>query len=147
MEDTVMNSIRFYNAFNPVHRSLINDLFNNFTREDSQDDKNCGCIPANVIENENEFLIELSVPGFSKEQIRISVEKNVLVVKAEKNEENERKYLSREFGLQSFERRFVLSKKVNADNISASFNNGILEVTLPRKAEVAEKAAVEVEIQ
>lgn len=142
-----MNSIRFYNTFNPVHRSLINDLFSNFTREDSQDDKNCGCIPANVIENENEFLIELSVPGFSKEQIRISVEKNVLVVKAEKNEENERKYLSREFGLQSFERRFVLSKKVNADNISASFNNGILEVTLPRKAEVAEKAAVEVEIQ
>jgi len=142
-----MNSIRFYNPW--VERSLLDDLFSSLAVNDSHDKSGCGCVPANIAENENDFRIELSVPGYSKEDIRINVQKNVLVIRSEKSkeQENEVKYVSREFGTCNFERKFILPKQVNTENITATFNNGILEITLPKKEEVAEKTAVEVAIQ
>jgi HSP20 family protein len=142
-----MNAIRFYNPF--VERSLVSDLFRNLNVNDSFDSFYCGCVPANVSENEKDFTIELSVPGYSKEEIRIQVEKNMLTIRSEKkeNQETQGKTLVKEFTFRSFERKFILPKSVNADQITAVFNNGILEVLLPKKEEVAEKAPVEIEIQ
>jgi HSP20 family protein len=105
-------------------------------------------VPANVTENEKDFRIELSVPGYSKEDIRIKVEKNMLTIRSEKkeNQENHGKFIMKEFCSKSFERKFMLPKTVNADQITAVFNNGILEIQLPKKEEVAESTPVEIEI-
>ena len=142
-----MNSVRIYNPF--IVRSLINDLFDNMAVNDTNEKVTCGCVPANVLENENDFRIELSVPGFTKEDIKINIEKNVLSIRSEKNKEQEKAadYVSREFGTRNFERKFILSRNVNAENISATFNNGILEIILPKKEEVVEKKSVEIAIQ
>ena len=142
-----MNAIRFYHP--SVERSLINDLFKNFMVNDSHETSYGCCVPANILEEEKSFRIELSVPGFSKEEIKIRVENNLLIVQSEKKEaqETELKYLSKEFGKKEFERRFTLPKQVDQDQISAVFNNGILEITVPRKVEVVEKTPVEIEIR
>ena len=142
-----MNAIRFYHP--GVERSLVHDLFRSFVINDSLENSRCGCVQANVSEEENSFRIELSVPGFSKDEIKINVQKNILTIQSVKSENPEKKsnYLSREFGTRNFERKFSLPKNANADEISAAFNNGILEITVPKREEVAEKAPAEIEIQ
>jgi HSP20 family protein len=142
-----MNAIRFYHP--GVEKSLVHDLFRSFITNDSLENSRCGFVPANISEEEKSFRIELYVPGFSKEEVKMNVQKNILTIQSVKSESQEKKsnYLSREFGTRNFERRFSLPKNVNADEISAAFNNGILEITLPKKEEVVEKAPVEIEIQ
>ncbi len=142
-----MNSIRFYNTFAPVHRRLISDLYNNLAQEDTNESNGCGCVPANIIENGDQYLIELSVPGFSKEQISIKVDKGVLVVKSERKEDEGVKYVRREFGSGNFERRFVISKHIDSDKISATFRNGILEIALPLKVEAKQPESIEIDIR
>jgi HSP20 family protein len=70
-------------------------------------------------------------------------------VKSEKNLENDEsiKYLRRGFVPQNFEKRFELTNHINSENISANFTNGVLEIVLPKKEEILEKAAMEIEIQ
>jgi HSP20 family protein len=142
-----MNAIKFY--YPGVERSLMHDLFRGFGINDSLENGKCGCVPANISEEENSFRIELYVPGFSKEEVKINVQKNVLTIQSVKSENPEKKsnYLSREFGTRNFERKFSLPKNVNTDEISAVFNNGILEITVPKKEEVVENIPVEIEIQ
>ena len=136
--------------FNPasVNRNLVDELYRSFGFSDTREEY-CGCVPSNVIENEKDFRLELSVPGFSKDEIKISFQKNVLTVKSEKNEENTDnvKYLRRGFVPKNFEKRFELSKHINTELISANFNNGILEIVLPKREEVLEKTPVEITIQ
>ncbi len=144
-----MTLVRFKNSGYPVNRNLVDDLYKSFGFNDTRDEQYCGCVPSNVIENEKEFRLELSIPGFSKEEVKISFQKNILTVKSEKSETNDEtvKYLSRGFSARNFEKRFELSKHINTDHISANFNNGVLEIMLPKKEEVLEKAPVEIEIQ
>jgi HSP20 family protein len=142
-----MNAIRFYNPW--VERSLLDDLFNSLAVNDKHDTGSCECVPANVKENESDFTVQLSVPGYSKEDIKINVEKNLLIIRSVKTNEPEKeaKFLSREFGVHNFERKFFLPKNVDKENITASFNNGILEIHLPKKEEIVEKSTHEIEIQ
>ncbi|HAX96779.1 MAG TPA: heat-shock protein Hsp20 [Prolixibacteraceae bacterium] len=141
-----MNLVRFHNG--GLNRYLVDQLFRSMETNDSRQES-CGCVPSNVLENEKDYRLELSVPGFSKEEVKISVHKNMLTIKSEKNlEESENaKYLRRGFAPQNFEKNFQLSKDIDGDKISAHFNNGILEVILPKKEEVLEKATLEIAIQ
>lgn len=145
MEDSIMTLVRFNNA--GVTKNLVEDLYRtlwfNDTREGVCD------VPSNVMELEKDFRLELSVPGFSKEEIKINIQKNVLTVKSEKqiNSDGEVKYIRRGFAPRNFEKRFELSRSINADGITASFSNGILEIVLPKKEEVLEKSPLEITIQ
>jgi HSP20 family protein len=92
---------------------------------------------ANVIENEKEFRVELSVPGFDKNDFKIEVEKNVLTVSASKESNKEEKdesekMLRREFYSSSFSRSFVLPENVDKDNIGAEQKDGVLKILLPK---------------
>ncbi len=141
-----MNLVRFHNG--GLNRYLVDQLFRTLETNDSRQES-CGCVPSNVLENEKDYRLELSIPGFSKDEVRISVQKNVLTIKSEKNIEDSdnAKYLRRGFASQNFEKNFQLSKDIDGDKISAHFNNGILEIVLPKKEEVLEKAAIEIAIQ
>jgi HSP20 family protein len=96
-------------------------------------------VPVNIKETANGFLIDLLAPGFEKEDFKISLEKNILTISAEKKnettEENE-KQIRREFRTQSFNRSFTINELVDAQQIVAKYLNGILTVNLPKKAEV-----------
>ena len=81
--------------------------------------------------------LELALPGFSKEEITIKFEEDVLTVTAghqPKEDEKGPKYTWNEFGYKSkYERSFQLPETLDADNIGAKFENGILLITLPKK--------------
>jgi HSP20 family protein len=103
-------------------------------------------VPVNVKETETAFHLEMAVPGLKKEDVKVNVDNNKLTVSyknEQKSEETTDKYTRQEFSFNSFERSFRLPKTVNADQITASYNNGILALELP-KHEVKEPAAKEI---
>jgi Molecular chaperone (small heat shock protein) len=92
----------------------------------------------NIIENNDDYKLELSVPGLSKEDLNLLVDDdNNLVIemltKNQKEEKNQnRHYLRREFAVEQFRQSVALSDDIHKDKISAKVENGILEVTLPK---------------
>lgn len=116
--------------------SLIDEMFNNdyaggTTVRASQ--------PAvNIAEGEDKFSLEMVIPGFRKEDVSIEVDKDVLTIYSEVQEENEEKteqFTRKEFTKHSFKRSFNLPETVNQDKIDANYQDGILSITLPKKEE------------
>ena len=91
-----------------------------------------------VVDTGDAFKLEAELPGFDKEDIRIDVENDCLTVsaehKSEKKEENEKKnFVKRERFCGSYTRSFDVSG-INVDGIEAKYENGVLTLTLPKKA-------------
>jgi len=107
-------------------------------------------VPAvDVVENEKSYEITAELPGMDEKNIDVKVADGVLTIKGEKQEEKEEKkkgyYLQeRRFG--SFERSFEVPESVDADKIDASFNKGLLTLTLPKKIE-AQKPSKKIEVK
>lgn len=101
-------------------------------------------LPAvNIIETNDDYQLELNVAGRKKEDFKITVDKNILTVSfemkedtAEENKEQNKKFIKKEFIIQSFKRSFTIDEKINADAIDAKYENGILLLSLPKKEEV-----------
>ncbi len=151
-----MNLVRFQNPHYVANKSLVDELFSNFLRNDYHENylENCGNQPAtNVFETEKDFRIELLLPGFPKEDVQMNVHKNVLTIKVNKeenkegeNKTDEFKYAHREFGAFNFEKSFKVPNSVEIEKIGAKFENGVLHVVLPKKEEALEKDPVEIKI-
>jgi HSP20 family protein len=147
-----MNLVRFQNPGYAANRVLVDELFNNFFKNDYHEDyvNSCGSKPAtNVFETEKEFKIEVLLPGFAKEDVQLNYQKNVLTIKVEKEKEEkseEFKYAHREFGAYNFEKQYRIPKSVNDEKISAKFENGVLNIVLNKKEEAKEKDPVEIKI-
>ena len=78
------------------------------------------------------FNFHLYVPGFSRNDFTIDVKNNVLTVKGELSSPSRTKYVQQEFAqYTSFERSWTLPKGVNVDGIDASYNAGILQISVP----------------
>ena len=102
-------------------------------------------IPAvNVKETADSFEVEVAAPGMKKEDFKIELDNNMLSISSERRSENEvnegEKYNRKEFSYQSFQRSFQLSKEaVDADNIQAKYENGVLRLLIPKREEVKQK--------
>lgn len=107
-------------------------------------------IPAvNIKENESGFGIELAAPGRLKEDFKIEIDHNVLTISTEsrtEKEETKEKYTRKEFGYSSFRRTFTLPETVNTESINATYENGVLQVALPKKEESLPKPKRSIEI-
>lgn len=108
-------------------------------------------LPAvNVKETNDEFVIELAAPGMEKKDFKINFKNNVITISSERENEKEEKkenYTRREFSYQSFQRAFTVPENaVMGDKIGASYNNGILKVTLPKREEVKPQPERQIEI-
>jgi HSP20 family protein len=149
-----MNLVRFYNPHYNVNRNLVNELYNNFLKNDVHENyaKNCAKQPAtNVFETEKDFKLEILLPGFAKEDVQINYHKNLLTIKVDKEQKEENadkafKYAHREFGNFNFEKQFKIPNSVNIETVDAKFENGILNIVLPKKEEALEKAPVEIKV-
>ena len=102
---------------------------------------------ADVVEAENEIRVTVELPGMRSEDIDLDLENNVLTIsgekKEERREEHETWHLSeRRYG--KFSRSFVLPRDVEPDQIQARFDNGVLNVTIP-KSEKARRRRIEVQ--
>lgn len=122
----------------------------------------------NILENDAEFRIEVSAPGMKKEDFSIDMEENRLTISAERryahqegngNEKagksknskdnggsNER-YTRREFGYSQFSRSFMLPENVDPERIEANYQDGILQLTLPKREEQQRKQRRQINIK
>lgn len=104
----------------------------------------------NIREDEKFFEVELAVPGFSKDEIEVSLEDDKLHVFAEKSiekvDEKEKEYTRKEFTYNEFERLITLPAFVNAEEVKANYHNGILSLTLPKMMEkvIPKKRLIEI---
>lgn len=119
---------------NPIFTSLIDDLFHN------QDWNHISTnIPAtNIVEADDHFDIQLAVPGKKKSDFIIEFEESILTISSEtetKYTDKEGTFTRKEFGCNSFKRSFSVPETVSTDKISASYKDGILMVSLPKKTE------------
>jgi len=100
-------------------------------------------------EEEDRFLIQADMPGMSKDNVSIEMDGDVLKITASKEhelEEKEKGYIRRERGSMRFFRQVRLPENVDEDNIKAKMENGVLEVSLPKKPVTEEKKSkIEVE--
>jgi HSP20 family protein len=92
---------------------------------------------ANIRETDKSFELELAAPGFTKKDFNLSIENDCLIVSAEKKEEKEQKesnYTRREFGYQSFSRSFNFPANANEEDINARYEDGVLKLSIAKKA-------------
>lgn len=120
--------------------NLFNELFNEFPADWGKD-FNAGWnnVPVNINETADAYQLEVKAPGLKKEDIKINVENGLLTIsyeKAAESEQKEHKTVRREFTYSSFKRNFTVDDKINADAIEAKYEDGILNVMLPKKEEV-----------
>ena len=106
----------------------------------------------NVKEDDNEFNIEVAAPGLKKDDFSVNVDNDRLTISAERKDEKkdndeEGNYTRKEFSYQSFQRSFQLPDNVvDADKIKANYNDGVLNVNIPKREEARPKPAKEIKI-
>lgn len=103
----------------------------------------------NIKETADAFMVEMAVPGLKKSDFDIDLDNQVLSISTETKEESELKegnYTRREFGYSSFKRTFNLPESVNDEKINANYENGILNILLPKKEEAKQKPARSIKV-
>ena len=121
----------------PSVRSLMEDFWNpgsvfenNFFNDQ---------VPAvNIKEKKKHFQIELAVPGYQKDDFKISIDDRILTISAEtekNSEQEEENYTRMEFSQSSFSRSFRLPENVSEDAVDAKYQDGLLKVTLAKNGE------------
>lgn len=101
-----------------------------------------------IVENENELILTADVPGVKMEDIDLRLEDGTLTLSGSRKfeaEKNKAGYHRIERAYGSFQRAFTLPDSVDAEKVSAQFENGVLKVTLPKK-EVAKPRAIKVQV-
>ena len=120
------------------NQSWLPSIFNDFFDNDWVMRSPAATSPAiNVVEKEKAFEVEVAAPGLTKEDFKISVDNDVLVVSMEKKEERkdepkDGRYIHREFSYASFNQRLALPENIDQNKISASVDNGVLHINLPK---------------
>lgn len=119
--------------------NFFNDVFDNLLKEEK-----VSWMPAvNIMEREKDYKIDLAVPGLDKKDFNIEVENDMLVVSGERKEEKveeKDKVTKREFHYGSFKRSFTLPEIADVEKINASYNNGVLSVSIAKKEEAKQNA-------
>ncbi|MDB5246539.1 MAG: heat-shock protein [Segetibacter sp.] len=131
--------------------NTLPNLFDDFFTKDLFDWGNSNfslqgtTLPAvNVKETAETFEVEMAAPGMKKEDFKVELNNNILTISSEQKNEHEEKendrYTRKEFSYQSFQRSFQLSREaVDADNIQAKYENGVLHLSIPKREEVKQK--------
>jgi HSP20 family protein len=148
-----MNLVRFYQPRYSVNKNLVNEMMNSFLTNDYHENylQNCRKPAINIFESENDFKIEMMLPGFTREDLKINFHNEMLTIKVDNKEtegrnNEEYKFVRREFEVYNFEKQFKVPQSVKAEAIDAKFENGILNIVLPKKEEALEKAPVDIKV-
>ncbi len=126
-----------------IPRSFFNnDLFDDFSLSK---ENNMKC---DIYEREGNYHIEMDIPGFNKEDIKVEAKNDYLTITAEKSsenndEDNERNYVHRERTYGRYQRSFYLNG-LDSENIDAEFNNGVLKIMVPKKENNDDRKYIEI---
>jgi HSP20 family protein len=142
---------RFVPFRTPLHdvavlQNRLNSIFQDFTRNDSNDSENLShgsfVPPVDIFENEQQIQLKLEVPGIKQQDLDIRVENHTLTVKGERKFETDQKEenfhrIERRFG--TFVRTFTLPQTVDTEAVSAQYDAGVLTISLAKKPEAKPK--------
>ena len=122
---------------NRVNRLFDDSFFRTF---DGDDDVQMGTWHpvVDMFEKDDTYVVKAELPGLKKEDISIDIEDRVLTLKGERKYENEVKedhYYRRERSYGKFQRAFRLPTDINPDQVKAKFNDGVLEIEVPKPEE------------
>ncbi len=130
--------------------SPFSNLFESFFNDDYFSKERASFVPAiNVLEENDKFLIEVSAPGFEKENIKVELDKNILSITGTHKIENESEdsklnYKRKEFSFGSFQRSFALPENIDENKISAKYENGVLKISVLKKEKSKENSAKQI---
>jgi len=99
-------------------------------------------MPLDISQTDNEVVVKAVMPGFKPDEVDIQITGDTLSIKGEHKEEKEEKnaqYLRKEIGYENFARAITLPIEIKSDQAEATFENGILTLTLPKAEEVKPK--------
>lgn len=119
---------------------LFNEAFGSYVAPRRNGGGNGGAEPAmtlpiDIRQTDEAYVLEASVPGFAPEEVEVTLDQNVLTIQGTHRQESEETrggFIRRERRTGSFHRQVALPAEVRADEISASFEHGVLTVTVPR---------------
>lgn len=123
----------------------VNTIFDDFFSKDVFDwaDKNFTAIgnslpSVNLKESDDKLEVDLAAPGMKKEDFKVEIENNMLIISSEKEESKEEtrkkdNYVRKEFNYQSFYRSFYLPESIDENKVEATYKDGILHVAIAKK--------------
>lgn len=114
------------------------DIFDEVFNDPFFSEKENKIMKTDVKEKDGNYILEIDIPGYDKEDIQIELQDGYVTVTATKNEEKEdkhAKYLKRERFSGMCSRSYYAGENVTEEDIKASFKNGILTITFPKEAE------------
>jgi HSP20 family protein len=126
----------------------VDSIFDQFFGRDSDDDTSTVWAPrTDLSETDDAFRIRLDVPGMTKDDITINLQSNTLTVSGERTterqEENE-EYVRVERAFGNFHRTFTLPDAVDAENVKAAYEDGVLTINVP-KTETSTRRQIEIQ--
>ena len=139
-------------------QSQIPHLFDDFFNRDifnwglsNYSDTNTTIPAVNIKETIENYEVEVAAPGMTKNDFTVELKGNTLTISSEKQSQKEEnqdfRYTTREFSYQSFSRTFNLQKDVvDTENIRAAYENGVLNLIIPKKEEARKKGPRRIEI-
>ncbi len=126
----------FLTPFDRLFDDMINDLIPTFSRDFGEDFFAKGSYPkVNVINHEECVEIEAAIPGMDSDDIDVEITDSVLTIQGSSNQISgirDDQYVKREIKKSSFKRSFSLNDNLDSEDITASFNNGILTLKIPK---------------
>lgn len=144
-----MSLVKFNNEF----PSFLDEFFGGDIFDSTNSANRIGnSLPAvNIQENKDEFRVEVAAPGMKKDDFEIELNNNMLVISSEKKDERTeedkgKKFTRREFNYSSFKRTFTLPDTVDSEKINAKYNDGVLNLVIPKREEAKEKPKRKIEI-
>lgn len=120
---------------------FLDDFFDDF------EPKTYSNMKCDIYEKENNYFIEMDIPGFDKKDINIDFDNGYLTITASKEnsvDEEEKNYIRKERSYGKYQRQFYMGD-IDEEQITAEFNNGILKVVAPKKEEISTKKKIEIE--
>jgi HSP20 family protein len=141
------NNEDFFKTFREMQRD-VDSVFDSFLSGKRERGMQFMVPKVDVYGSEKEYVFEFELPGFNKEDVKVNVENNVLTVsgqiKQEKSEDEKNYHVSeRNYG--AFKRQFTLPEDIDLEQISAKFENGILELKVQKKEE-EKKQSLDIQI-
>ncbi len=139
----------YINLNRPINgKSNFNQIINELAQDFISELKPTAIRPqTNIIESNEDYKIQLALPGITKKDLEIKIEKEGILIKAVKEKDESTKFVRREFDFSAFKRNFRIPKTVDAHSISAKMEKGILTLTLPKKEEAKEQPPRDIEIK
>ena len=145
--------------FPSLESKSIHNFFDDFITKDLFDwtDRNFAAIGSNLPsvnlkETDTEIEVELAAPGMKREDFKVEVDNDMLMISSEKEEKKEEvskkeNFIRREFNYQSFSRTFSLPETIDENKIEANYKDGILHVVVGKKEGLKKRALKSIPIK